>query len=790
MPPSPDQIDRQRVSIKRTHERSVLALAYAKAKAQFEAALTSNLTDPSTEMAKNEVDIAQMKLELFDAEHDPSGAWKGNRFGSDISKMFEHDFTQEEHGMLVPTEELKQTHLLTVSMNELDRLNKEGGHALGDEGMGMTHEEISEKVEATLRALHPALTPEELASHYDIYRTGGNEFSVVIRKVISPFSIQELAASFTSVEAVSEKYEGIEAPTLAVNHAAMGEVYEVLNSLRREDGMEDFKSWDKKDKTRLAVDVVKDVLLSENDVRKTLMRLDRFEGLLKSGDETKARAFYDNYLKKALGTLFSTNESELVGFDEAREMLKQMGAFDEAWSVQWQKEKAQIAIDEGCKILRREGEASRTGEANLQAATVQRVRQRYEESIPKYGPKQKNEAAFIVPLATEGLQILSEKRLAATAAKEASEQDENVLLAKKAEVADLDYRLEAANRDGMTGLEQRGVLFADIEDAIKRNESMSTLFIDMAFLKYFDKVGGSAVGDMAIKKSGEILDSLTRDPEIKKTYPNAKIKAYRYAGDEFVLTVQGADAGISEVLRRYISQKAEDAGSVPRALTSSAAYTPERISFNVGTSHHQDTAALESQVTELGLPLHGEPGSKDRFNHLAEYAIRFADKEIEITKAMDRYELLIGLIVERGEQDPHVEQMLTYSQKAIFGKEGEALIKEWAKALSADPTAAGTISKAANVELLEFTLKMKEKELLQKNERDQAIERRIENHIRVQYLDRRIKQLEERLVELEQKIADVQAMSEKERKAHDYEKAIHKEELELVKDLRANFTKS
>lgn len=797
MPPSPDQIDRERIgNVKRTHEWDKLQKTFAEAKARYETASTSNLDDTSVEVARYEVDIAKMSLELFKAEHDQSGAWKGNRFGGDVAKMFENDFIQEDHGMLVPTEELKQTHLLTVSMNELDRLNKEGGHALGDEGMRMAYEVIAEKVEATLHDLHPELKTEDLAANYDIYRTGGNEFSVVIRKITSPFSMQELAASFGSVDAISKEYEGIEAPSLAANHASMAKVYEVLNNLRHDEGIENFKTWSNKEKTDLAVGVVKEVLQSENDVRKTLMRLDRLEGLMKAGDEEKARAFYDNYLKKALGSLFSAEEDVLADFDEAKAMLKEMGAFDESWTIEWEKQKSQIAIDEGCKILRNEGEVARSGEANLQAATVQRVRQRYEESIPKYGPKQKNETAFIEPLATEGLQILNKKLQAAKAAKEASEQDENVLLAKKASLADLEYRLEAAKRDTMTGLEGRGVLFADMEDAINRNESISTLFIDMAFLKYFDKVGGSAVGDMAIKKSAEILESLTHDlesltsdPEMKEKFSKAKVKAYRYAGDEFVLLVEGADSSVAEKLRHIISDKAEDAGTVPNAITSSSAYTPERISFNVGTSHAESTNALETKVLELGLPLHGEPGTKDRFNHLAEYAIRFADKEIEITKALDRYQLLIRLIIQRGPEDAHVQQMLAYSQKAIFGKAGEAMVLEWAKVLeNAQPSEITAINKAAQLELLEFTLKMKDKELEQKNERDRAVERRIENHIRSQYLEQRIEQLQARLTELEDKLKTSQELSAKERQAHDREVAIYKEELEILKGIRQQFT--
>lgn len=790
MPPSPDQIDRERIgTVKRTHERAVLKSAFEEAKARYEIALTSSLTDRSTEIAKYDLDIAQMNLELFESEHDPTGAWKGDRFGGDIAKMFEHDFIQEDHGMLVPTEELQQTHLLTISMNELDRLNKEGGHALGDEGMSMTYKEIASKVEATLHGMHPDLTPEELASNYDIYRTGGNEFSVVVRKVLTPFAMQELAAHFAAVDAVSEKYEGIEAPTLAANHASMSKVYEILNSLRHEDGIEDFKTWSNKDKTNLAVDVVKETLKSDNDVRKTLLRLNRLEELLRSDDEPKARAFYDNYLKKALGTLLSDNPEEPADFDAAKATFSQMGALDESWAIQWGEQKSQIAIDEGCKLLRHKGEEARSGEANLQAATVQKIKQRYFESMPKYGPRQKNEAEFVAPLATEGLKILLNKQQQAEEAQKAYEQDPGVIEGKKAEVVDLDYRIEAARRDTLTGLELRGVLFADMEDAIKRNESMSTLFIDMAFLKYFDKVGGSSVGDMAIKKAAEILDTVTRDPEIKEKYPNAKIKAYRYAGDEFVVSVEGSVSGIAEELQNLILQKAESAGSVPSSVSKNPAYTPERISFNIGTSYAESASSLESQVVDLGLPLHGEPGSPERVNHLAEYAIRFADKEIEITKAMDRYELLIALILGRGENDPHVEQMMIYSQKAIAGKEGEALVRGWAQSLmAAQPSEYAAINKAANLDLLDFTLRMQEKALEQKNERDQAIERRIENHIRSQYLERRIEQLQSRLSSLEEKLQQAQEMNEKDRKNHDREIALYKEELEELQNIKQQFT--
>ncbi|MFO0764646.1 MAG: diguanylate cyclase [Patescibacteria group bacterium] len=789
-PPSPEFIDRERIgTVKRSYERKTLEEGLRAATVKQEMAQTSHPDDASAELAKADVEIAKKRLELFDAEHDPSGAWKSDRFGIDVAKMFEHDFVQEAHGKLVPTEELKQTHLLTVSMNELDRLNKEGGHSLGDEGMSLTYKLLAERVEQALHALHPEMKESELAENYDIYRSGGNEFSVVVRKVTSVAAMQSLADGLKSVDAVTQKYANVEAPPLAANHASMAEVYEVLNALRREEGMEGFMEWEQNRKAGLAVDVIKDVLMTENDISKTQLRLDRFEGMLKeaatSGDETRARAFYDNYLKKALGGMFADGEVP-ASYEEAKGLMKQMGAFDESWSGEWQKEKSQIAFDEGFKSLRLGTEAEITGERNLQSAIATKARQRFEQGQLRRVSAVEKAGEFVPPEPTEGLRILAQKRAEAEEAARKAEAEPTPFNQKQKDLKQLESRLEAARRDSMTGLEARGPLFAGVESALSRNQSVSTMFIDMGFLKYFDKVGGPAVGDLAIKKSGEILDRIANRPDWKERFPDAKIKAYRYAGDEFVLTVEGDDGSLAVALRQAIAAEAEMAGPVPGTGVDGSLYTPSSIVFNVGISHVEDTAKFEKLVEGYGLPLHGEKGSKDRINHLAEYAIRFADREIDIEKAMDRYERLADLVFDRGEDDPYVKQMLAYSQKATYGKEGETKVLALAAAMSAERSAEGVadVKRRMMHDLLEFTLGQKDKDLEEKAERDRAAERRIEEHVREQYFERRIKSLEEAIGTLETSLKALQGENAELRANLQRQKAALEEDRDKIKGLR------
>lgn len=783
MPPSPEVSDRERTStIKATHSREVLSDALAKAKAKAE--MLSLQDDEASEHANHDLAIAEKRLRLFENEHDPTGAWKGKRFGRDIAKIFDHEFTAEAHGKLVPTEELKQTHMLVVSMGELDRLNREGGHKLGDGAMALTHQQIAKNVEAMILQQDPDILPEELAKRYDVYRTGGNEFSVIMRGVTAPEGLQGLAVSFDRVGAVSEMNKGVEAPPLITNAVSMEEVYEVLNTVRHKGPMGDFLSWESGRKTRVAVDIVKDIALTENDIRKTRQRLDRFVGLIAKvkagGDEKPANNFYDQYLKKGLGTVFSGEEEIMSSFSEAKSTLEQMGAFDESWKPEWQKEKEQISLDQGLSHFRKDKEADRTGEWNLQKHVAEKVKRRYlageyATSTPK------SSAVFEAPKPTSGALVLAEKRQAVDLAKEAAEGGHNLLKTKQAEIASLDLQIESARRDGMTGLEERGALYEGLEDALARNQKVATLFIDMAFLKYFDKVGGREVGDNAIKKAAQILDEVAQDPKWKEKYPEASIKAYRYAGDEFTLIVEGADESAIKEIREEINNRADMAGEVP-ATEMDGAYVPTKLSFNVGSSFAEGANDLEQRVQELDLPLHGEPGSKERINQLAEYAIRFADKEIDISKAMDRFKQLLELINVRGLEDSYTQQIIAYSQKAIFGKVGQDKVEAWASKLSEGDDEA--VMREAELDLLEFTIQQKDAELKEKHEQDREIETRIERHIREQYFERQISGLNASIQRLENSIAKIEGENVVLRQALNQQKMTYEEERDKISGLR------
>jgi diguanylate cyclase (GGDEF)-like protein len=783
MPPSPEVSARERTSsIKAIHSREVLLDAVAKAKTQAEK--LSLQKDEASEHANYDLTIAEKRLRLFENEHDPTGAWKGKRFGRDVAKIFDNEFTAEAHGKLVPTEALKQTHMLVVSMGELDRLNREGSHKLGNDAMALTHQQIAKNVEAMILEHEPDIAPEELVKRYDVYRTGGNEFSVIMRGVTAPEGVQGLAAGFDRVAAVSEANKSVEAPPLITNAVSMEEVYEVLNTVRREDGMDDFLSWESGRKTRIAVDIVKDIALTENDILKTRQRLNRFEELVAkaktSGDEKPANDFYDLYLKKGLGTIFSGEEETMSSFGEAKDTLEQMGAFDESWTPEWQKEKEQIALNEGFKHFRKAKEADRTGEWNLQKQVAEKVKRRY--ALGEYATSTPSQpVAFEAPKPTSGALVLEQKRQAANVAKQKAEGGHNLLEAKKAEIATLDLQIESARRDGMTGLEERGALYEGLEDALSRNQKVATLFIDMAFLKYFDKVGGREVGDNAIKKAAQILDEVAQDPKWKVKYPEMSIKAYRYAGDEFTLVVEGLDESAIKEIREEIANRAKMAGEVPAAEVGGA-YEPTKLSFNIGSSYSKGAADLEQRVQELGLPLHGEPGSKDRINQLAEYAIRFADKEIDISKAMDRFKQLIALINERGSTDAYTQQIMAYSQKAIFGKVGQNRLEDWAKKVAQGDSQ--SLMREAELDLLEFTIQQKDVELKEKHEQDREIEARIERHIREQYFERRISGLNATIQRLENSIAKIEGENTVLRQTLTQQKATYEEERDKISGLR------
>lgn len=729
-------------------------------------------------LAGQRLEIAKKQFELFHLEHDKTGALKPHLFGGEVASLFDGETPD------------RSTSMIRVSMAELDRLNKQGGHELGDRGMTYTYQQIAASIEGLLMKQSDAVTPQEIATRYSVYRTGGNEFTIILKDGNDPKFLADLSSQLRTVDAIHKEKPNVEAPPLAVTHTSVGEVMDVLKLTQQEMG-QDYDHLSDREQRRITVDIAKELLDTENDIRKTALRLDRFESLVKTAPD-QAKDFYDNFLKKALGNILNGDiyaekgeEAPAISYEEAVALLKQMGGFSESWATQWQQEKARISFDAGFQKFRQTREATRGGEQKLQQAIGEHMATTYVEKLPRFGPLPREEYDF-TPKQTRGLKRFEELQASIVQAEQVAQSEPSAITQNALEIARIDLQTEKAKRDTMTGLESRGMCYEDLQSAFQKDVPITTVFIDMAFLKYFDKVGGSEAGDLAIKKSGSILDSVVE--EYLQQHPDLvaaglEIKAFRYAGDEFTLTIKNGKGIENDIIHQIHMEAAQS--RVPKQHGSRESYKPESIVFNVGVSHCESRTAFEERIQQLGLPLDTEPNSSDRYNQLAEYAIKFADKEIDLQKAMDRFDLLFDRMSEPNPDSVQVEQLLVYSQKAIFGAEGQKRVEAYAEQARQQPQQREAIHAKMRQELLEFVIAKKQQELVGKHERDQEVEGKIEAHVREGYFERRITQLMGSIQTLETKLASLEQQNDEMKKRLLELKQSHEEEMEGITQLRA-----
>ena len=103
-------------------------------------------------------------------------------------------------------------------------------------------------------------------------------------------------------------------------------------------------------------------------------------------------------------------------------------------------------------------------------------------------------------------------------------------------------------RDPLTGLFNRRYLEASLERdlarAVRGSQPLAVLMIDIDHFKRFNDSHGHEAGDLTLSQFGELLASLSRSEDV----------ACRYGGEEFMLVLQEADAGLAldraEAIRR------------------------------------------------------------------------------------------------------------------------------------------------------------------------------------------------------------------------------------------------
>jgi diguanylate cyclase (GGDEF)-like protein len=138
-------------------------------------------------------------------------------------------------------------------------------------------------------------------------------------------------------------------------------------------------------------------------------------------------------------------------------------------------------------------------------------------------------------------------------------------------------------RDPLTGLFNRRYMEESLERevsrAVRQNEKMALLMIDLDHFKHFNDTFGHQAGDMVLREVGHFITQRTRGQDV----------ACRYGGEEFVLILAGAtlDAATkrAEALREEIKHlTVQHAGQILG-----------KVSFSIGLS---------------AFPQHGKTGAE------------------------------------------------------------------------------------------------------------------------------------------------------------------------------------
>jgi hypothetical protein len=154
-----------------------------------------------------------------------------------------------------------------------------------------------------------------------------------------------------------------------------------------------------------------------------------------------------------------------------------------------------------------------------------------------------------------------------------------------------------------------------------------------------------------------------------------------------------------------------------------------------------DLEGMRKLVKDNGLPMNAEPGSEQERNQLAEYALRFADKQLEIQKGFNRIALLVEekQSAEKSGDSSRYEQLLKYSQKGIFGAEGEALINQLSQQKDKIPSE----------QVLKFVIDQIKKKGAAKENYESSIDKVIDERVRELYFEQQINGLKHQLAVLE-----------------------------------------
>lgn len=716
--------------------------------------------DPSLVEARLVYENDNLELENYDKKHDPTGALKRERLGAGIRESLTPLLERPQEQLKNPFLEQYVTPVFAVNMGELDRLNK-AGHKLGDEALG--HAAMNIENDVVDHLVRQGLTAEEAVEMFSVYRMDSNSFAVKFtRNIPKPQAdaIRELLSKPAGQSGID--VGGLESPPLVADYVALEEIPPLLEGVA-----EDGKNLETK-----AVQMTFDLLISANEMRKTVERFKRMRDVMVGdrADEKKAKELFV-FLQKSLKDVVSHSEmAQVQSYDELKEFFERAG--DDADQLAW--EGAFAKVSDG---LRRRYEKDRAYAQHVQSIVRGRVEK--ERGLPldereitgniaiayPEAASVEGEPEFVAPdkdAATQGLRDLraAEAALADVMSKPATTEVER----QRQRNARLKVENLREDRDTATGFENRGKLFERLEKALAENRPATSVSMDMGFLKYFDQVGGAKTGDLAILKTAEVFDAVRAEYASK----GLEVGLYRLGGDEFGMSLVAAEGMDAAAFRELVSKlpadlarAVESAGKIPPQEGAKPGYYASKLNVGIGLHTFESAQAAAGETEEAGAL--GEPPPdlpEDQLdawkrNKQAEHLIVVSDKLMEFHKSTNRFiELINTFDAAEREADPakkkvadaHFRQLVSFSEKAIFGT-GESKIREWHEAV-AGLEGAERLSRLTDL-ISDFVIERTERELEESQDKKALSEQQLERAVYQKYLEGRVSELRTRVSQLE-----------------------------------------
>lgn len=708
--------------------------------AEVKEARTVAHENPGDRRMEKYVTIAEKKKELFLSEHDNTGSYKFKRFGRETRALFEEDpengekaMLSFEDGKIEMAEEHEGKRVVFINMGELDRFNKEGGgHAAGDAAL---HDAAVQIERIVKDAVHGSTT----ADGYEIFRYSGTEFMVSVDKMKDDAEFSAMMDALNSAEAGIPGNDGVEKVPLIANGTEFAEVLEMVNQLEieRTDGKQ-IENED--DASREIIGVMRSYADYRLDIDKFVRRAERIqEKLAEAGDDPEKLEEVSKYFENYMGKVF--RDTGLETLDDFH---------PDALIADALEAKAQEIARERRGIVRaresRRDEIIRQVLEERQASTNILDSENF-TAVSAAEHEVRGGGIASIPEMTEGQREVQRMKDKAAEIRATGDPEE-------AAIAELDAQIEDARRDQGTGLLERGEYYKQLErhfeDSAEQKAEKSVLFIDMGFLKYFDKKGGADVGDAALKMGAELMKNAfkgVRDAEgnvIEGTTTSGEV--FRYGGDEFTVIIDGGPEEV-ERYKLVLELLKQEEGTIPTGKQgTSEGYHPTELVFNYGSADTKIVDELLESFVESGMYTEEDLKDPDRMKNIkAELMTLVADKGIEQEKAVGRFMMLIdglrGEDYKKSEQrKEQIDNMITFSNKALFVEKGGVdFLRKWAE--SEDDIA------TVRAEVEEWVRDRVKGRAVEERKHTELKDQLAEVHVRVWSAERKIQRLETALEE-------------------------------------------